>query len=130
MMRTAVFVLACVFANVAWSQQKPLPPLPLYVCSKEHAEPCAKTAPRATYTPDPEYSDKARKKKRQGSLVLALVVGTDGLPYDIQPESRLGDGLDEAAIAAVKQWRFIPGKTADGTVVPVILHVEVTFRLY
>jgi outer membrane biosynthesis protein TonB len=38
-------------------------------------------------------------------------------------------GLDEAAIAALKEWRFKPGRTKDGTAVPVLINVELTFSL-
>jgi TonB family protein len=41
----------------------------------------------------------------------------------------LGMGLDEKAIEAVRQWRFEPAKK-DGQPVPVMINVEVNFRLY
>jgi TonB family protein len=37
-------------------------------------------------------------------------------------------GLDGEAIAAVKQWQFVPG-ARDGTPVPVIITVELSFTL-
>jgi TonB family protein len=41
----------------------------------------------------------------------------------------LGMGLDEKAVEAVRQWRFEPAKK-DGHPVPVMINVEVNFRLY
>jgi hypothetical protein len=32
------------------------------------------TAPKPVYTPDPEYSEKARKKKINGTVVVAMIV--------------------------------------------------------
>jgi len=87
------------------------------------------SAPRAIATPDPEYSEEARKAKYQGVCVLMLVVGPDGKPRDIRVARQLGMGLDEKAIEAVKNWRFDPAMK-DGKPVAVAINVEVSFRLY
>jgi len=87
------------------------------------------SAPRPIYTPDPEYSEEARKSKHQGVVVLWLVIGPDGLPQDIKVARRLGMGLDEKAIEAVRTWRFKPAEK-DGRPVAVVMNVEVSFRLY
>lgn len=86
------------------------------------------SAPRAVYFPDPEYSDEARRARYQGTCVLSLIVGPDGLPRDIKVTRSLGMGLDEKAIEAVKQWRFQPAMK-DGGPVAVAINVEVMFRL-
>ena len=87
------------------------------------------SAPKAIYSPDPEYSEEARKAKFQGTCVLWLVVGPDGRPRDIRVQRTLGLGLDEKAIEAVKTWRFDPAMK-DGKPVAVQINVEVSFRLY
>jgi len=87
------------------------------------------SAPRAIYTPDPEYSERARKVGYRGTCVLWLVVDAKGLPRDIRVAHALGLGLDEKAIEAVRQWRFSPAMK-DGVPVAVQLNVEVSFRLY
>ena len=85
--------------------------------------------PRPIFTPDPEYSEEARKAKYQGVCVLLLVVGSDGKTRDVHVARSLGLGLDEKAIEAVRQWRFEPARK-DGKAVAVRVNVEVTFRLY
>ncbi len=60
------------------------------------------SAPRALETPDPEYSEEARKAKYQGTVVLWLIVGPDGKPRDIRVSRPLGMGLDQKAIEAVQ----------------------------
>jgi len=87
------------------------------------------SAPKPLYTPDPEYSEEARKAKYQGVVVLWLVIGADGHPREIQIARRLGMGLDEKAVEAVRTWRFDPARK-DGQPVAVQMNVEVSFRLY
>jgi periplasmic protein TonB len=87
------------------------------------------SAPRAIFTPDPEYSEEARKAKYQGTVVLWLIVGPDGRPNQVKVARTLGMGLDQKAIEAVRQWRFEPAKL-NGNPVAVQINVEVNFRLY
>jgi TonB family protein len=87
------------------------------------------SAPRATYTPDPEYSEEARKAKYMGTIVLSLVVDSSGAPAELQIQRPLGLGLDEMAVKAVSAWKFRPAER-DGNPVPVAINVEVNFHLY
>jgi TonB family protein len=87
------------------------------------------SAPKPVFSPDPEYSEEARKAKYQGTVVLGLVVGPDGRPRDMKVLRSLGLGLDEKAIEAVKNWRFDPA-VKDNKPVAVYISVEVDFRLY
>jgi TonB family protein len=87
------------------------------------------SAPKPIFTPDPEYSEEARKAKYQGVVVLWLVVGSDGHPREIKIARPLGMGLDEKAVEAVRTWRFEPARK-DGQAVSVVMNVEVSFRLY
>ena len=87
------------------------------------------TAPQVIFNPEPTFSDEARKSKTQGRVTLSLVVGKDGLPYDIRVRESLGMGLDEKAIEAVNRWRFRPA-TLNGQPVATRVDVEVDFHLY
>ena len=87
------------------------------------------TPPIATYTPDPDYTDEARKTKQQGTVILWIVVGPDGRVWDVRLRRSLGKGLDEKAAEAVRKWRFQPGMK-DGHPVAVQVNVEVNFRMY
>jgi TonB family protein len=87
------------------------------------------TAPKAIYAPDPEYSEEARKAKYQGTVVLSLIVGADGVPRDIKVARSVGLGLDEKAIETVKTWKFEPG-TKDHKPVATYATIEVAFHLY
>ena len=87
------------------------------------------SAPRAIYNPEPEFSDEAREAKYQGTVTLGVVIDRDGRPRNIRVVRSLGMGLDERALAAVREWRFQPA-TKDGQAVAVIVNIEVNFRLY
>ncbi len=87
------------------------------------------SAPQALSAPDPDYTEEARKAKRQGTCVLGLIVDAAGRPRDIKVIRGLGLGLDEKALDAVRQWRFQPA-LKDGKPVDVQISVEVEFHLY
>jgi periplasmic protein TonB len=86
------------------------------------------TAPTVISRVDPEYSEEARKAKYSGSVMLAIIVNTDGKAEDIRVVKSLGMGLDEKAIEAIQKWRFSPGKN-KGVPVRVKAQIEVNFRL-
>lgn len=87
------------------------------------------SAPRPIYSPDPDYSEEARKAKYQGTVVLWVVVGADGRPHDIRIYRSLDMGLDEKAIEAIRTWKFAPARK-DGIPVAVQVNIEVSFHLY
>jgi len=86
-------------------------------------------APKPVYTPDPEYSEKARKKKINGTVVVAMIVTPEGRVRDVKISKGLDEGLDKQALAAVRTWKFEPA-SKDGKPVAVHLNVDVSFRLY
>src|SRR5262249_54308887 len=85
--------------------------------------------PEVIFSPEPSFSDEARKAKFQGIVVLLVVVGKDGRPYNVRVGHSLGMGLDEKAIEAVRNWRFRPA-TFNGQLVATQIAVEVDFHLY
>jgi TonB family protein len=87
------------------------------------------TVPQPIYSPEPTFSEEARKAKQQGIVTLLIIVASDGRPYDIHVRRSLGMGLDEKAIEAVSRWRFKPA-TLNGQPVATQIEVEVDFRLY
>jgi TonB family protein len=62
-------------------------------------------------------------------MALSVTVGTDGAAHDIKIEKKLGYGLDEEAVKAVRRWKFKPAMK-DGQPVAARLTVSVSFRLY
>jgi periplasmic protein TonB len=87
------------------------------------------TVPEAIYSPEPSFSEEARKAKVQGTVVLMVVVGKDGRTHNLRVAQSLGMGLDEKAIEAVSHWRFKPA-TLNGQPVATLIAVQVDFHLY
>lgn len=77
---------------------------------------------------DPEYSEKARLAKLEGTVLLKIIVDVDGRAKDIKVVRGPGLGLDERAVAAVQRWTFAPGKK-NGQALRVEAQVEVSFVL-
>ena len=59
-----------------------------------------------------DYTEDARRRNVEGEVVLEIVVRRDGSVGDVKLLNGLPHGLNERAIAAVKQWRFAPGDAA------------------
>lgn len=87
------------------------------------------SAPLLLHSVDPEFSDEARRAKYQGICVVSLIVDKNGNPQNIQVVRALGMGLDQKAEEAVKQYKFKPAYY-QGHPVPVLINVEVDFRIY
>ncbi len=76
----------------------------------------------------PSYTEEARKRAVEGDVVLEIVVRRDGTVGDVRVLRALGSGLDQRAIAAVRQWRFSPARRL-GSAVDVLVEVAVGFSL-
>ena len=85
-------------------------------------------APRLLREVKADYTEDARRRNLEGEVVLEIVVRRDGSVSDVKLISGLPSGLNERAIAAVRQWRFAPA-TRLGQPVDVIVEVAVEFKL-
>jgi TonB family protein len=77
-----------------------------------------------------EFSDEARRAKYQGVCLISLIVDAQGNPQNPRVVRALGMGLDEKALEAVRKYKFKPAMRDGKTPVPVMITVEVNFRLY
>ena len=78
--------------------------------------------------PPADYTNEAKDCKIQGSVPVRIAIDGIGLVSDLRVIRFLGFGLDEQAVAAVRQWTFQPAMLQGGSV-PVRANVEVNFRL-
>jgi TonB family protein len=85
-------------------------------------------APRLLKEVKADYTDEARRRSLQGDVVLEIVVRRDGSVGEVTVLQGLGSGLDQRAVAAVRQWRFDPARRR-GAAVDVIVEVAIEFTL-
>jgi protein TonB len=79
--------------------------------------------------PKPHYPGIARSRHWQGLVQLRVYVTPEGLCGELNLLKGSGhDELDEAAMAAVKSWKFVPGKLGD-TPVASWVTVPIEFQL-
>ncbi|MDE3201652.1 MAG: TonB family protein [Acidobacteriota bacterium] len=88
------------------------------------------SAPSVLYAPEAEFSDEARRAKYQGVCLIAVIVDAHGNPVNPRVIRPLGMGLDEKALEAVRKYKFKPAMKDGRTPVPVMINIEVNFRLY
>jgi TonB family protein len=88
------------------------------------------TSPRLIKEVKPTYTGEAMRAKIQGMVTMEAVVMPDGSVGQVRITRSLDDrfGLDQEAIATVKQWRFEPGRRL-GVAVPVLVEIEMQFTL-
>ena len=85
------------------------------------------TAPALIYRVDPKYPDFAAQAQIEGLVILEATVDTEGRVQAVQVLRSHGL-LDQAAIDAVKQWRYSP-LILNGQPFPFILTVSVRFSV-
>ncbi|MEP0775354.1 MAG: M56 family metallopeptidase [Acidobacteriota bacterium] len=86
------------------------------------------TEPRKINSVPPVYPLEARRERVVGVVILDVIIDEQGRPADIKVLRGLPFGLTEAAVEAVRQWRWEPA-TMEGQPVPVILTVTIRFSL-
>ena len=77
-----------------------------------------------------EFSDEARRAKYQGVCIVSIIVDAQGNPQSPHVVRPLGMGLDEKALEAVMKYKFKPAMKEGRTPVPVMVNIEINFRLY
>jgi len=80
---------------------------------------------------EPTYPEQARQTGQQGTVVLKIQILASGRPGQVNVYHSSGsDLLDEAAINAVRQWRFMPATDRDSSQ-PIVCYttIPVVFKL-
>lgn len=87
------------------------------------------SAPEVVKEVEPSYTEQDRHRQIEGVVVLAAVIGTDGVAHQIHVIQPLTAGSEDQAVLALQQWRFRPAMK-DGQPVPVQSNFEINFRLH
>lgn len=79
--------------------------------------------------PPPSYPAMARRRGRHGKVMLRVFVSAGGSAQSVQlRSSSRHEELDQAAMEAVRRWRFVPARQDDQPVAAWVL-VPITFTL-
>jgi protein TonB len=85
-------------------------------------------APVKINAPQPQYTEIARKARIQGVVIVQAIIDKDGNVQNVKLLKGLPMGLDQAAVDAIKKWRFQPA-TLNGKPVTVYYNLTVNFTL-
>jgi len=87
------------------------------------------SSPRYAQNPKPVYPQEAREKGYQGKVLLRVEVLANGRVGQVAVKKSSGcETLDRSALAAVREWRFIPARKGE-VAVPVWVIIPVKFQL-
>lgn len=80
---------------------------------------------------DPDYPEQARRSGWEGTVVLSIQILPNGRPGDVSVYRSSGyEVLDDAAVDAVRQWRFIPARErSSGQSIACRTTMPVVFKL-
>ena len=86
--------------------------------------------PQILSSTEPDYPEDARAAEIEGTVVVGMTVSVDGGVSSAWVIASSGyDSLDQAAVNAVYNWRFVPAKNG-GIPIEVNTRVPVTFHLH
>lgn len=131
-------------SRIANHDQKPItsPPPPVeptpgvtypvyrYPARKDPSEPTRNpaVAPKLVSKVEPVATAVARRAHLHGVVILEIIVETDGHVSAGRVLKALPFGLNEAALDAVRQWKYEPARDRRGNAVPCYLNVVVNFQ--
>jgi protein TonB len=84
---------------------------------------------RYAYNPKPDYPDRARRDGKEGRVLLRVLVNEDGRSASVEVSRSSGiEALDQAAVEAIKRWRFSSARLGDRPVESWV-RIPIDFRL-
>jgi len=117
-----------------------VPPAPTFIAPLPPIAPSAPPAPVQTVqprfdadyldNPKPVYPPLSRRMGEAGRVVLRVQVAATGLPTEVIVHTSSSSArLDQAAVDAVRRWKFVPAKRGDqavaaGVLVPIVFSLK------
>jgi protein TonB len=80
------------------------------------AEDTVETPPKILTVVKPVYPPFALRAKIGGIVILRVLVGETGTPLDVEVTKTVSGGLTEAAVYAVRRWKFEPARKGGAPV--------------
>jgi TonB family protein len=121
---SAVALVALTLAGAAYAGAAAAPVRPVATASAAADE---VENPVPTKKVDAVYPEEAKQKRVEGEVALDVTIGADGLVKNAVVKKSIPE-LDAAALAAIKQWEFRPGRV-NGKPVQVVVTLTFSFRL-
>jgi protein TonB len=115
-------------AEVAPYSLPPPPPEPVSQAPIIYRVGLDVAAPKKLSAPSPAYPEPARRAGLEGVVVLECRIGTTGAVSEVTVLRGAPLGMTEAAVDAVRTWRFEPAEV-DGRDVEVLYVLTVSFTL-
>jgi protein TonB len=84
--------------------------------------------PEAISRVNPVYTEAARRARIQGVVIVETIIDKTGTVTNVRVLKPLPMGLDQAAVDAVKKWKFRPAQL-NGRPVNVYFVLTVNFQL-
>ena len=110
--------------SAAADSAKSEPPLKIYWPGRNGV-----SFPECSACPDPSFTQEARDVKYSGIVLLQITITPQGSVGDMHVVAGDKYGLGEAAKKSVARWKFKPSRNREGQPVPVVVTIEVNFRL-
>jgi protein TonB len=111
--------------------QRPEAPAAPAASVEAHAEPVSPPRFNAAYldNPAPYYPSQARRLGEEGRVLLRVLVSAAGHAQRVEVARSSGSPrLDDAAVEAVRRWRFVPAKRGSEAIAASV-HVPIVFSL-
>ena len=87
------------------------------------------TRARTSDAPKPKYPDTARRDGKEGRVLLRVLVNEEGRTASVEVNRSSGaEALDQAAVEAIKRWRFSPAQYGEKPVESWV-RIPIDFRL-
>ena len=84
--------------------------------------------PRVKLRIKPDYPKQAKDAEKEGVVELLATIDVNGVPTDIQANTKLGFGLEQAAIEALRKTKYIPAKK-NGKAIKLRVLIKFDFKL-
>jgi len=91
-------------------------------------EPVLTKSPELLYSAPAKYPDQALQQGLSADVSLIITIAADGSVSDAKVRQPAGHGFDEAALEALRNFRFLPGEV-DGAPAPVQMEYVYHFTL-
>ncbi len=87
------------------------------------------TEPKPIYQVPPKYPQEAKEERVQGTVVVRVIIDTEGNVIEATGLEDPDPRLTQAAIEAIRQWKFQPAVDRDGKPLRVVASIAVYFKL-